>query len=69
MKGKVNSGLIAGILNGFCYVGSTVTSYGLGAIADGSGWQSVFYVLLGAAALAAVVGALYLVFSKTRISD
>ena len=34
MKGKVNSGRIAGILNGFCYVGSTISSYGLGWIAD-----------------------------------
>ena len=46
MKGRVNSGLIAGVLNGFCYVGSTISSYGLGAIADNHGWSGVFAVLL-----------------------
>lgn len=30
MREKVNSGLFAGVLNGFCYVGSTISSYGLG---------------------------------------
>ena len=69
LKDRVNSGRMAGLLNGFCYVGSTVTSYGLGAIADGFGWPSVFYVLLGAAALAALVGILYLLFCKNRITD
>ena len=46
MRGHVNSGLIAGILNGCCYVGSAASSYGLGAIADKFGWDSVFWVLL-----------------------
>ena len=47
MRGKVNSGMIAGILNGFCYLGSTVSSYGLGSIADHFGWDAVFWTLLG----------------------
>ena len=58
MKGKVNSGFIAGILNGFCYVGSTVSSYGLGLVADHFGWTAVFWLLLGVCVfivLAAVV--------------
>ncbi len=45
MKGKMNSGMLAGVLNGFCYVGSTLSSYGLGALADHFGWRSVFTVL------------------------
>jgi sugar phosphate permease len=45
MKGKMNSGMLAGVLNGFCYVGSTVSSYGLGAVADHFGWSAVFTVL------------------------
>ena len=57
MKGKMNSGMLAGVLNGFCYVGSTLSSYGLGALADHFGWQSVFTVLttvcLGCLVLAA----------------
>jgi len=47
MRGKVNSGLFAGVLNGFCYVGSTISSYGLGAIADIFGWIAVFWTLIG----------------------
>ena len=47
MRGKVNSGLFAGVINGFCYLGSAISSYGLGAIADHFGWTSVFWVLIG----------------------
>ena len=47
MRGKVNSGLLAGVLNGFCYLGSTISSYGLGVIADSFGWNAVFWVLIG----------------------
>ena len=47
MRGKVNSGLFAGILNGFCYMGSTISSYGLGTIADNFGWTYVFWTLIG----------------------
>lgn len=45
MKGKMNSGMLAGVLNGFCYAGSTISSYGLGAVADHAGWSAVFTVL------------------------
>lgn len=55
MRGKVNSGLFAGVLNGFCYVGSTISSYGLGAIADGFGWKAVFWTLIGFCALVFIV--------------
>ena len=51
MKESLNSGLIAGILNGFCYVGSTISSYGLGSIADSVGWNAVFITLLMAAVI------------------
>ena len=61
MKGKLNSGLVAGILNGFCYLGSTLSSYGLGLIADNFGWTSVFWVLLAVCMLVCVGGAVYLV--------
>lgn len=47
MREKLNSGLFAGVLNGFCYLGSTISSYGLGVIADNFGWNMIFWVLLG----------------------
>ena len=64
MRGRVNSGLIAGILNGFCYLGSTISSYGLGAIADNFGWISVFYVLIGYCILACIAWGGYTVVKK-----
>ncbi len=59
MKGKVNSGLIAGVLNGFCYLGSTLSTYVLGSIADAYGWIAVFWVLLGVCALIVTVALVY----------
>ena len=51
MRGKVDSGRAAGILDGFCYMGSTLSSYGLGALADRFGWNAVFWCMLGACVL------------------
>ena len=47
LRDKANSGFLAGILNGCCYVGSTFSSVGLGAISDYYGeWTPVFNLLL-----------------------
>ncbi len=46
MRGKVDSGFYAGMLNGFCYLGSTISAYGLGYIAEHFGWTAVFYFLI-----------------------
>lgn len=46
MRTKINSGLLAGLMDGFCYVGSTISSYGLGLIADNFGWNGVLVLLL-----------------------
>lgn len=45
-KDRVNSGLFAGILNGFCYVGSALSSFALGFVADQWGWNTMFVLLL-----------------------
>ena len=55
MRGKVNSGLYAGVLNGFCYLGSTMSSYGLGIIADNRGWIAVFEFLMGFCSVICIV--------------
>jgi OPA family glycerol-3-phosphate transporter-like MFS transporter len=67
MKGKVNSGFIAGILNGCCYLGSTISSYGLGEIADNYGWITVFWVLLGVCCAVCVGAVAYLLIKKIFI--
>ncbi len=47
LKDKINAGMLAGLLNGCCYIGSTVSAYGLGRLADESGWNAVFGLLFG----------------------
>ena len=66
MKGKVNSGLIAGILNGFCYLGSMISSYGLGAIADAWGWSVVFWVLFAICVLVVAIACIYGICKKIK---
>lgn len=63
MKDEFNSGRMAGIINGFCYLGSTLSTYGLGLIADNLGWNAVFYVLLSIAAAVAVFGLIFAAIS------
>lgn len=59
-----NSGLYAGLLNSFCYVGTTISSYGLGFIAENFGWTAVFWFLIGFCALMALVWLGYMLVSK-----
>ena len=56
--------MFAGILNGFCYVGSTISSYGLGFIAEHFGWSSVFWTLLGFCFIVAIVWIGYKIFKN-----
>lgn len=58
LREKINAGLLAGVLNGCCYVGSTMSSYGLGVIADAFSWRGVFLVLLFACLIPIAVGTL-----------
>lgn len=60
MRRNINSGLCAGVLNGFCYLGSTISSYGLGSIADNFGWSAVFYFLFWVCVATAVICGIYL---------
>lgn len=60
----MGSGFAAGLLNTFCYVGSTITSYTLGAVADKKGWNTVFVIMLTVSIAALVVSAIGSVFDK-----
>lgn len=55
LRDKINSGMLSGLLNGACYIGSAISSYGLGAYADHFGWTSTFYLLLGCCAVPVVI--------------
>lgn len=64
MREKMSSGALAGILNGSAYVGSALSSYTLGKIADVTGnWNAVFFTLLGAACSALIFGGVYWLIS------
>lgn len=58
-KEKLNAGLTAGVLNGCCYVGSTLSAYGLGLIADMGGWNAVFWLLFSLCVVAVSISACY----------
>ena len=45
-RDKVDSGFMAGLLNTFCYVGSTLATSLLGRIADTKCWNDVFVCIL-----------------------
>ncbi|MBQ7122001.1 MAG: MFS transporter [Clostridia bacterium] len=64
----LNAGFAAGLLNTFCYIGSTTTSYTLGAVAQNMGWNSVFTIMLAVCAAAAVI-CLAGVISERKIKD
>ena len=64
LKSHVNSGKLAGILNGFCYLGSTISMVGLGAISDLWDWEVCFYVLLGLIGVVVLVGIIYDIISR-----
>ena len=63
MRTQINSGLLAGILNGCCYVGSTISGYGLGAVASNFGWNSVFVLLVVLCAVAVVISLIVILCS------
>ena len=64
LRKNAESGKIAGILNGFCYLGSTMSSYGLGYIADNGGWKMVFTVLFVAIIFVSFIGVIYIFINK-----
>lgn len=65
-KDKSDAGLLAGVLNGCCYIGSTLSSYGLGAVADAYGWESVFYLLLICAALCCFITVIKIIIAHCK---
>lgn len=63
-RDKIDSGLSAGVLNTFCYVGSTLSTSVLGKIADTSGWNNVFVCILIFAVVALAVCAVGVMAKK-----
>lgn len=66
MRNFFFSGTLAGILNGCCYLGSTISSYGLGKIADELSWNAVFIIIFAFCLLAVVLGGVYFIRKKVK---
>lgn len=66
MRNFFFSGTLAGALNGCCYLGSTISSYGLGKIADDLSWNAVFIIIFAFCIAAAVLGGAYFVRKKVK---
>lgn len=68
MRNFFFSGTLAGALNGCCYLGSTISSYGLGKIADDLSWNAVFIIIFAFCIAAVVLGGAYFVRKKAKNS-
>ena len=66
LRKHFNSGMLAGLLNGCCYLGSTISSYGLGAIADAAGWSGVSVTLLVAALIPVAAAIIFTVVGSVK---
>lgn len=67
LRDHINPGVTAGVLDGFCYVGSALTTYLLGFVADRHGWNTVVLLLLTVAVFSVLIcGALKLIQRKKQ---
>lgn len=65
-RDKIDSGFMSGIINGFCYIGSTISSYTVGAVADNGNWTNVFVLFLTLSGVATVLCIVYTVFHRNH---
>lgn len=65
-RDKLDSGLTAGLLNTFCYVGSTLSTSLLGRIADTRGWNDVFICILIFTAVSFVLSSTCAMLTKRK---
>ena len=66
LRGKFDTGFLAGFLGGACYVGTALATYVLGAVADKRGWTGALWLLVGLAAFAALLSLLYLFVDRKQ---
>ena len=67
MRDKVNSGVLAGLINSAAYVGVAASTYGMGWIADKTGgWKQVFVVLFALALASVALAIVNLFFGRAH---
>ncbi len=65
-SGKVNAGTLAGVMDGFCYVGSAITAYGIGSLADNFSWETVLYLFISVCLFTILICAVYIIAIKLK---
>ncbi len=68
-RDSVAPGILVGLLDGFCYVGSTISTYSLGLLRDNASWQTVLMVLSVICAAIALLSPIYLLIKKIRSNN
>ncbi len=65
---QIKSGMTAGIVNGFAYVGSALSSVLLGGVVDSFGWNVFTYILLGCVVFSVILSVVgyFLMKNKKR---
>ena len=62
MRDQVNSGFLTGLMNSASCVGGAASTYGMGWLADGGGWDAVFRILFITSAVSTVAAVAAVVF-------
>lgn len=65
-SGKINAGTLAGVMDGFCYVGSAITAYGIGSLADNFSWETVLYLFISVCLFTILICAVYIIATKLK---
>ncbi len=65
-RDRFDTGSMAGIGQGACYLGSTLSTFTLGYVADKGGWFNVFLVLGGVIAIALLMCVTVKIFTRER---
>ncbi len=68
VKNGIDAGLVAGLIDGFCYVGSAVAAFGLGTIAENMSWDTIMYLFTATCALCVLVVLGYFVVKTIKSS-
>ena len=65
-SGKINAGTLAGVMDGFCYVGSAITAYGIGSLADKFSWETVLYLFISVCLFTILICTVYIIATRLK---
>ena len=69
LRNEIDAGFSSGIIDGFCYAGSTISAFGLGLVADNGGWNVVFILILSVSIFAVLIGGIFYFILGRRKSN